>query len=434
MAGPQTGHPPTSLRILMATDFYPPFIGGVERQAEVVSHELHRAGHEVIVATVWRSGLPREEDQSGVKVRRLRGLMTSMPWFSTVAGRRFHPPFPDPAIVLGLRRLIRRRRPDLVHARGWIAYSCAVATLGTRVPLLISAHDYGYACPVRTLMRRGEICDGPAFLKCVACAHDRYGVPKALAAVVGVLGGRALLRRRVTTVHGISDFVADFHRQYLLGGKPREGRPGVIMIPDVVATVPPGISHPRATASEHPSLAGLPDQPYILFVGGLTANKGIGPLLQAYNLLPSPPPLVLIGTTWPDTPSTFAEGVTVLRDVPHDAVMQAWEHCLFGVVPSTWAEPLGDVAVEAMASGKAVIASRVGGLAGIVVHSQSGLLVPPGDVAALAEAMRRLLEDPDLRHSLGRGGRARAELFGADIIMPQFEELYRDLVTRTRAR
>jgi glycosyltransferase involved in cell wall biosynthesis len=82
-----------------------------------------------------------------------------------------------------------------------------------------------------------------------------------------------------------------------------------------------------------------------------------------------------------------------------------------------------------MASGKAVIASRVAGLAGTVVDGQSGLLVPPGDVAALAEAMRRLLEDPDLRHNLGRRGRARAQLFAADIIMPQFEELYRDLIT-----
>jgi glycosyltransferase involved in cell wall biosynthesis len=238
----------------------------------------------------------------------------------------------------------------------------------------------------------------------------------------------------VTTVHSVGDYVADFHRQHLLGGKPGEGRPGLVMIPDVVSTVPPGIPHPRATASEHPSLAGLPDQPFILFVGALTANKGIGPLLKAYDLLPSPPPLVLIGTTWPDTPSTFAEGVTVLHDVPHDAVMQAWERCLFGVVPSTWAEPWGGVVFEAMTSGKAVIVSRVGGMVVIVVDGQTGLIVPPGDPAALAAAMRRLLEDPDLRQSLGRGGRARAELFGADIIMPQFEELYRDLVTRTRAR
>jgi len=70
-------------------------------------------------------------------------------------------------------------------------------------------------------------------------------------------------------------------------------------------------------------------------------------------------------------------------------------------------EGLGVAALEAMAAGRPVVASRVGGLAEAVVHEETGLLVPPGDPTALAAALARLARDPDLRARLGVAGRAR---------------------------
>ena len=70
-------------------------------------------------------------------------------------------------------------------------------------------------------------------------------------------------------------------------------------------------------------------------------------------------------------------------------------------------EGLGVAALEAMAAGRPVVASRVGGLAEAVVHEETGLLVPPGDPTALAAALARLARDPDLRARLGAAGRAR---------------------------
>lgn len=79
------------------------------------------------------------------------------------------------------------------------------------------------------------------------------------------------------------------------------------------------------------------------------------------------------------------------------------------VVPSVWREPFGIAAVEAMAAGKPVVASRSGGLEDIVEDSVTGFLVEPGNAAELAERLARLLGDPALRERMGRAGRERAE-------------------------
>lgn len=414
------------MRILMASDFYAPFIGGSERQVQLLGKELVRRGHEVGVATVWHVGLPECQTDFGMSVHRLKGLVTRSPRRTRDQKRRYHPPFPDPGIVWRLRRLVRQYQPDVMHAHGWIAYSCAVALIGTDIPLLISARDYGYSCAIRTLLHRGRICDGPAPGKCVRCASHSYEVPKALVAVAGVLGGRGLLTWRTAAIHSISTFVEQIVWRDLLAPLGHGPQPQTVIIHDPADTGCSAFAGERTP--DHPCLARLPTEPYILFVGALQAHKGLQPLLAAYERLAAPPPLVLIGTVWPDTPRTFPEGVVVLHNIPHRQVMTAWERCLFAVAPSVWAEPLGGVITEAMSKGKAVITSDVGGPVDIVVPDQTGLLVPPGDVKALAAAIRRLSDDAELRERLGRAGRERVQLFAAHAVIPRFEALYQQLV------
>jgi glycosyltransferase involved in cell wall biosynthesis len=76
------------------------------------------------------------------------------------------------------------------------------------------------------------------------------------------------------------------------------------------------------------------------------------------------------------------------------------------VAPSVWAEAFGLTVVEAMAAGVPVVASAVGGIPELVDPDVTGILVPPGDAAALADALRRLIQDPALREQMG--GKARA--------------------------
>ena len=283
----------------MATDFYPPFIGGAERQTYLLSRELAARGHQVSVATVWHEGLPERQEDSGVHVHRLKGMTTRVPWFSADPARRYHPPFPEPAIVLGLHRSIKRARPDVVHAGGWIVYSCAAALLGKRIPLLLSVRDYGYGCAVRTLLRDGRICAGPAAIKCLTHAAHVYRGPKAIAAVLGVFGGRALLTRRVDATHAISTYVQRTVARDVLGSRGRIPANRQVTIPDVVDGSLTGGDRARPIQRY---LQELPAEPYILFVGALQEHKGVTVLLAAYQRLTAPPPLVLVGTVWPDTP------------------------------------------------------------------------------------------------------------------------------------
>ncbi len=77
--------------------------------------------------------------------------------------------------------------------------------------------------------------------------------------------------------------------------------------------------------------------------------------------------------------------------------------------PAVWQEPFGLVNIEAMSTGLPVISTQVGGIPEIVVNGKTGFLVPPNDTHALVEAIETLLDDDQLRITMGREGRRRVE-------------------------
>ena len=93
----------------------------------------------------------------------------------------------------------------------------------------------------------------------------------------------------------------------------------------------------------------------------------------------------------------------------HSDVLDLYAQCDIAVVPSIWDEPFGLVAVEAMAAGRPVCASKVGGLQEIVAHGETGYLHPRGDAATLANQLDHLLNDHDLRVRMGKAGRKTVE-------------------------
>jgi glycosyltransferase involved in cell wall biosynthesis len=95
------------------------------------------------------------------------------------------------------------------------------------------------------------------------------------------------------------------------------------------------------------------------------------------------------------------------------------------VLPSILPEPFGLVVIEAMASGKPVVATAPGGPSETVVDGETGFLVPPSDASAIAKALEELLADPAKRISMGDAGRRRArEVFSLPRYVSEFEELY----------
>jgi glycosyltransferase involved in cell wall biosynthesis len=423
-----------AVRILLVTDSYPPFIGGADRQTQLIAQAMVQRGHQVWVATPWQPGLAKYEDDQGVQVHRLKSLASLMAWASKDPKRRHHPPFPDLGTAWGLRRLIQQVHPDVVHSYGWITYSSAAALLGKDIPLLVSARDYGNFCAVRNLLNRGKACDGPAPVKCLLCATKLYGAPKALVAVAGIYGSRPLLLRKMRALHSNSSFTQRMIRRGLLRkyrdteSNEADSMPQVI-IHSFRALSDNELQRSKTDIQQH--LSQLPAEPFILFVGALRPIKGIDVLIEAYQRLASPPPLVLIGPVEHDTPRVVPNGVTVIPGLPHQAVMAAWERSLFGVLPSLWPEPFGNVVHEGMSKGKAVIGTVPGGHADLIGDGESGLLVSSGDVDALAAAMQRLIADAGLRTRLGQAAFERSAAFTAATIIPQFEQLYQRLARRT---
>jgi glycosyltransferase involved in cell wall biosynthesis len=414
------------MRILLATDHFPPFIGGAHRQARLLAGEMAARGHEVAVVTPWHGGLPRHEEQDGFVVHRVRELRTAIPGLVRDNRQRHQPPFPDPVTIHGLRRVIAEFEPELIHAYGWLAFSVAAAMGRRRIPLLVSARDYGYFCATRTLLRKGRPCDGPAPLKCTACAGDYYGTPKGWFAAAGVALSKHLLARRMTGLHSVSSYVQEVTLEHMPGaGTNRNGGNRLtVTIPSFQPeSQPPERQGPDVDAW----LSQLPDEPFILFVGAFRKVKGLETLFDAYRRLESPPPLVLMGTYERDSPDDFPPQAVILTDVPHQVVMEAWDRALLGVMPSLWPEPLGATVAEAMSRGRAVIGTNVGGHADMLDET-TGILVPPGDVDALAEAMTDLIEDPERRGSLGRAAAEAARAFAASAVLPRFEQAYRDVI------
>ena len=436
------------MRILLASDHYPPFIGGAHRQTQLLGKELRARGHAVAVATGWHPGLPSREDDAGVPVYRFRQVRTLWEGEAERPQQRHQPPYPDPAEITGLRSLIDEFQPGIVHSYGWISYSVAAALAGKDIPLLLSARDYGYSCATRSLVYRGiEPCSGPALQKCLSCAPSLYGLGKGWAAVLGVAGGGALLRSKVDGIHSISTYVQEIVRRDFLranlnmdesatgeldADRTRSEWPIEAIIPSFREDDEDTAYSDDAEVQQY--LEQLPGEPYILFVGALRRVKGVQQLLDAYEQLEEAPPLVLIGTWESDSPDRLPPGVQVVPNLPHRAVMAAWEGALFGVIPSLWPEPLGSVVYEGMSRGKAVIGTTPGGHTDMIVDGVTGLLVPPGDVDALRAAMQTLLDDPELCVRFGRAGQARARLFTAEVNVPRFEQLYRQLIDAKHTR
>lgn len=225
-----------------------------------------------------------------------------------------------------------------------------------------------------------------------------------------------MLRRsaRVLAVSGASGQVLEA----------RYGAPAVEVVPNAIAPVIAGGE--RAHASPTPT---------ILYLGGF-ANpvKGGAVLVAALPALWRACPEAVAELGGPGDPPAdllAREGVRWLGWLDEKAKRAALERADVFVLPST-SEGLPVALLEAMAHGKAVVASRVGGVPEIVEDGREGLVVEPGDPARLASAVARLLEKPELARTLGAAARARAAQLSPERVADRLDALYREVIADAR--
>ena len=403
------------MHIMQLTDLYSPVIGGLERHVATLSREFKRRGHRVTVVTLRAGDLPAEDVIDDVRVIRIRSLSQRLTFLYADSSHPFHPTAPDPGAVAALRRVVSRERPDVVHSHSWIQYSYFPLYHATKGPAhVVTLHDYGLACPRKTLQPSGQAdpCTGPALGKCLSCAAEQYGVARGRA-IAGLHRGSKVLHHRADRYLAVSSAVARRSAQVLPADKE------IVVVPSMIPDGVPAL----AAATPRPAFL-PPNDGYLLFIGALGPHKGVAVLLDAHRRMRHRVPLVLIGTPRPDTPPLAQPDVIAVSNVPHAQAMAAMRGASAGVVPSTWHEPMAQVAVEAMVLGRPVVGSDVGGLRDLVQPGLTGIRVPPGDPGALAAAIDSLLDDPELREKLGAGGRQLARGYEASAVTPRILEVF----------
>src|SRR4051812_45541059 len=406
------------MRIMMLAQSFAPIVGGEERVVEDLSRELVSRGHDVSIATLQQPGDTPVGEVAGAKVHPLRSSSYRLTRSNRDTERRHAPPAPDPETVVDLSRVLRRERPQIVHAHNWIVHSYLPLARGSHSALALSLHDYGLICATKRLRRKDHVCSGPAPVKCQLCASEHHGVTKGLVAAFRTRSRGSRLRRHVDVFLPVSSTVEELCRM-------REGEVSRV-IPNFIGALP-------QAPLDDPRLAQLPDEPFILFFGDVTVDKGAWQLAEACRMLENPPPLVLVGRCYIDDLAS-RPGVHVMGPWPHALAIEALRRSLFSVAPSLWPEPFGLVALEAAAAGKPIVASAMGGLRDIVVDGETGLLVPPEDKDPLAAALRKLAGDEELRARLGAAASERAARFSPGAVIPRFEQAYELALTTHRRR
>jgi glycosyltransferase involved in cell wall biosynthesis len=403
------------VRLIELTDLYRPAIGGLERFVALLSEGLASRGHDVHVVTSAVPGAPAVETSAGVTVHRLPLLYQRLaPRLGQDTARPFHPPAPDPLFRRLLAEVVHEVQPDVIHAHAWSVFS-GLARASPRTPVMVTAHDYSLACAKKSLVRTsGASCPGPSWRRCGPCASAMYGPAKGHVLAAASLSSLRLLKK-VAMFTAVSDYLANRLSPIIgqVAGQP---------VLTLHSFVPDGL-YESGWQAERPEFLPAEDG-YLLYVGQLSQYKGTDVLIDAYRRLPSPPPLVMLGTPHPTSPApeSLPVGATMQTSVPHQGVIAAMVRAACVVVPSVGPDSLPMTVSEAQNCGVPVIASAVGGIPEQVLDGQTGWLVPPGDERALADRLAELLASGDRAPAMGRAGRLHGRQFTAAYGIGLFEE------------
>jgi glycogen(starch) synthase len=381
------------MRIVLITPEYPPSdrIGGIGTHSATIAPALVRRGHEVGVVT---RGTPGVEEHEGVRVQRL--------------DHRWLPNRPAEHL-LSLRAIAaaaRRFRPDVVQAAEWEAEAWWVARFG-RVPVVTRL-----ATPTYILE---ELNRSPRDARAALIRTLERDQTRRSAAVYAPT--RAILER--------------------VGADWRLDQTRLERIPNPVS-----MAEIEAAGRGDPPFA-LPER-FVVFLGRIERRKGVEELAVALPRVLEANPGVEALLIGPD-PGTVtehvrqavapvADRVRFVGELPREQALAIVARGAVAVFPSHW-ESFGYVALEAMALGVPVVATRAGGLAELVEDGRTGLLVPPRDADTLAEALLARLASPD-QHVV-EAAKEAARAYDVDAVVGELEALYdraagRDLLKRYR--
>jgi glycosyltransferase involved in cell wall biosynthesis len=373
--------------------------GGEDSAVESLCELVAKAGHEV----------HRFDVDNRAEIRGPLGALRA------ARSARWNPRTPRRALAF-----LDEHRCDVAHVHNFfplLSPSLHAALARRGVAVVQTLHNYRLLCANALLLRDGRACE-----ECVsqgpwnAIRHGCYRGSRLQTAVWADMV--AYHRRRGTWRDDVDVFTTPsaFAKRKLLGAGLPEER--TLVLPNPVAD--PG----------EPGAAGEG----ALYVGRLSAEKGVDLLIRAWGEL-AHAPLTIVGGGPEEASLRRAAagmpGIRFLGALPRDRVLAEMAASAFVVVPSRAYEVFPMVALEAFASGRAVVAPTPGALAEIVEPSATGVHFASGDAGALAEACRGLLEDPARTRAMGEEARAvYEEQYAADRVLARLEKVYATALRR----
>jgi len=293
-----------------------------------------------------------------------------------------------------VQRLITSFMPDLIHVHNTfplISPSLYWAAARARIPVVQTLHNFRLLCPQAMFLRGGKVCeDCLGRVPLPAVVHGCYRGSRATSAVLtGMLGFHRALgtwQNKITRYIALNEFC---RQKFIAGGLPAER---IVLKPNFVDFAAPVAQ--RRTG--------------FLFVGRLSAEKGLNVLLDAAKQVPEL--MVNVAGSGPQADLLVGQQVVqALGALDGDGVRAAMSAAVALVLPSIWYENFPRTIVEAFGCGLPVIASRLGALAEIVEDGVTGLLFEAGNARELAERMRWAQAHPERMAEMGLAARAEYE-------------------------
>jgi phosphatidylinositol alpha-mannosyltransferase len=357
--------------------------GGVAKHIFYLDKHLRRLGHEVKILAPCSGGEALEEHVISVS-----GNVISFPFSGSKARITL-----SPRIYRRVKKILQQEGFDIVH----IHEPAAPA-----LPLIVLRHSKSVNVGTFHAYRDSS-------------AGYRYG-KRIFKPIFAKLDGKIV----------VSEAVRDYISRYF---------PGEYVV------IPNGIDLERFGAQIEPFAKYATGGPNILFVGRLEKRKGFKYLLDAFTYVKEEFPgarLLVVGAYDKEDKAPYVHfvrrnrirGVRFIGYVSDEELPRYYKSCDLFCAPSTGFESFGMVLLEAMASGVAIVASDIAGYRTALKNEVEGLLVEPENEIALAQAIIRLLKEPEVRRKMGERGRERAEGYSWVKVTQQLLDYYRELLAR----
>ena len=381
------------MKILVVTGSYPPEIGGIAAHCYYLCRTLKAHGHEVTVAALCRyidaSAVSKEE---GIEVHRLRWLFRLGPLTFSCGKFRLRG---------RVARLLKTRSFDVVHIHGHAYEANATRKAPERTPVVGTMHSSIYLSKAATERGRRILKVALGRLDAVTAPSteicrvtDELGLPAGRCVFVPNAVDTDMFRPGIDGAKLARDFDIDPGRPVVLCARRIAPKNGVIHFARAVKEI----------LAEHPDAL-------VVFAG--SADAGYGEDVEAVV-----------------RDDGVAASCRFTGAVPNARMPELMSLATVSVLPSL-VEATSITGLESMATGLPLVGTTVGGIPELIEDGVHGLLVPPADPRALAEAVSRLLSDAELAKRLGAAARARAvEEFGWDRIASRFEAIYEEAASR----